>query len=90
MARDELQSAADAIRAAADAAGDDETRDRLETQAEQFETLATADRGPDHGRLARHEHILGSIADEEGGAVADHVEDALAAIHSFRETLEGV
>ena len=90
MVRDELETAAEALRNAADEAEADETRERLETQAEQFETLSNADRGPDHGRLARHEHILRSIAGGEGGAVAEHVDEALYAIHDFRGTLEGV
>ncbi|MDF9747632.1 DUF7553 family protein [Natrinema salsiterrestre] len=90
MTRDELENAAESLADAAAAADDDEARDRLENQATKFEDYATADRGPDHGQLARHEHILHDIADEEGGDVADHVDDALEAITEFRSTLEGV
>lgn len=90
MVRDELQNAAESIEAAADAASGDEARERLQNQASKFEDYATADRGPDHGQLARHEHILNDIADDEGGDVADHVDDALASITEFRSTLEGV
>lgn len=90
MTRTALEAAAQSLSDAADAADSDEASDRLETQSTKLQQLATADRGPDHGRLARHEHILNEIADEQGGAVADRVEDALDSIHEFRETLEGV
>ncbi|QCC58698.1 hypothetical protein NP511_09510 [Natrinema thermotolerans] len=90
MARDELENAADAIEAAAAAAADDEAQERLENQAAKFAEYADADRGPDHGQLARHEHILNDIADEEGGDVASKLADALESISAFRETVEGV
>jgi len=90
MARDELQRTAESIEQAADATSDDEVRDRLQTQAAKFEDYATADHGPDHGQLARHEHILNEIADDGGGDVASNLEDALASISEFRSDLEGV
>ena len=90
MTSDSLETAAQSLTDASDAASDSEVTERLESQASQFESMAEADRGPDHGKLARHEHILHSIADEEGGDVAEHIEDALSAISSYRETLEGV
>ncbi len=90
MARAELANAADAIDAAAAATADDEAQERLENQAAKFAEYADADRGPDHGQLARHEHILNDIADEEGGDVASKLEDALESISAFRETVEGV
>ncbi len=89
MTRENLAAAAETLHTAADAASED-ARDRLENQADEFETLADADRGPDHGKLARHEHILTDIADDEGGEVADHIEDALDSIRAYRETVEGV
>ncbi|AFO55550.1 MULTISPECIES: hypothetical protein [unclassified Natrinema] len=90
MARTELESAAESIAAAATAASDDETRERLQNQAAKFEDYATAEHGPDHGQLARHEHILKEIAGDEGGDVAADIDDALEAITEFRSTLEGV
>ncbi|SEW24305.1 DUF7553 family protein [Natrinema salifodinae] len=90
MARDELENAAESLRQAADAASDDEAAERLENQAAKFDDHAAADRGPDHGQLARHEHILNDIADEEGGDVASEIGDALESISAFRETVEGV
>lgn len=90
MTRDELENAAESIEEAAAAASDDEARERLQNQAAKFEDYATADRGPDHGQLARHEHILKDIAGDEGGDVADHLDDALESISAFRSTIEGV
>lgn len=89
MSRTPLAEASESLREAAEHT-DDEAGERLQTQAEQLESLSNADRGPDHGRLARHEHVLRSIADEEGGAVTERIDDALASISSYRETLEGV
>lgn len=90
MARETLEDAAETLQHAADAATDEETRERLRTQSSQLADHAAADRGPDHGTLARHEHILTDIADEEGGDVGASVEDALESIRSFRETVSGV
>lgn len=89
MTRTELNDAAEALRRAAEAAEGDDTRRRLEDQASQFEELAEAERGPDHGRLARHEHILSEIADEKGPPQAE-IEAALEWIRAYRQTVEGV
>jgi hypothetical protein len=89
MTRDELQDAADSLRTAAGHASDD-ARERLQEQASKFDAHATADRGPDHGKLAHHEHVLTDVADDEGGAAADHIEAALDSIRAYRETVEGV
>lgn len=89
MTRGELVEAAEALRRAAERAESEQGRDRLQDQADQFERLAEADRGPDHGRLARHEHILTEIADEDDGAAAD-IEAALESIRAYRQTVEGV
>lgn len=89
MTRDELQNAAELLEQAAKAAQDDEARERLEDQAAAFETLSNADRGPDHGKIARHEHILTEIAAGEEAA-AEHIEAALESIRAYRSTVEGV
>ncbi|AEH35985.1 DUF7553 family protein [Halopiger xanaduensis] len=90
MSREHLADAAESLQTAADATSNDDARERLENQSSEFEDLANADRGPDHGKLARHEHILTDIADEEGGEVAEHVEEALESIRAFRSTVDGV
>jgi hypothetical protein len=88
MTRTELRNAAESLREAADQTGED-ARERLEKQARKLEEGAEAERGPDHGRLAHHEHVLAEIADDEPG-IADHVEAALDSIRAYRETVEGV
>ena len=90
MTRQPLQNAAETLQDAAETTSDDAVRERLESQSEQFETLAEADRGPDHGKLARHEHVLTEIADEEGDSVANLVAEALESIKAYRETVDGV
>ena len=89
MSREDLQAASKHLKAAAEAAEGD-ARERLHEQSDQFARLADREHGPDHGRLARHESILDDVAAAEGGEVAEHVEDALDAIHAYRETLPGV
>ncbi|MFD1647159.1 DUF7553 family protein [Haloarchaeobius litoreus] len=90
MTREQLETAAEHVRAAAQAATDTNARDRLSRQADEFERHAEAERGPDHGRLARHESILGEIATEEGGEVSEEIDAALDHVHTYRETLPGV
>lgn len=89
MSREHLRRASQHLAAAAETA-QGETGERLDEQAEQFARLADRERGPDHGRLARHERVVADIADDAGEGVADHVDDALEAVHAFRETIEGV
>ncbi|MFO7926294.1 MAG: DUF7553 family protein [Halobacteriota archaeon] len=89
MTREQLDQAAESLERAGEAARNDEARERLEKQAAAFETLATADRGPDHGKIARHEHILTEIAADEEAA-AEHIEAALESIRAYRSTVEGV
>lgn len=88
MPGEELQNAANALSRAADTA-DGEAQKRLQDQASEFESLANAERGPDHGKLARHEHILTDIAAEHQETAGD-IDDALEAIRAYRETIEGV
>jgi len=87
MAHEELQRASDELRAAAEMAGGDE-RERLERQADQFAKLA--ERGTDHGRLARHENALREIKAASGDEAVERIEAAMNAITAYRETLDGV
>lgn len=89
MTQSDLGRASDHLERAA-AAADADRADRLRDQAATMERLADADRGADHGRLARHEQKLRSIAEGADERVAEEVDDALAAISSFRETVDGV
>ena len=89
MTRENLSKASDILgRAAEDADG--EAADRLREQARQLASLAEAERGPDHGRLARHQSVLHEVQEEVDDDVAERIGEANAAINAHRETLEGV
>lgn len=89
MTRENLADASELLVSAADNA-DDDAADRLRSLSDQLDTLADRDRGPDHGRLARIESGLDEVQTEVSDDVAATIEDALDAIHAFRETIEGV
>ncbi|MEF8807031.1 DUF7553 family protein [Natronomonas sp.] len=90
MPREEhLEEAAEALREASDAA-DGEAAERLTKKADSFEEAAAEGKTLDHGTLARHEHGLREVSDDEGGDVADHVDAALESITEYRSTVEGV
>lgn len=90
MARTELQEASDLLREASAEVDDEDLEERLYEQSNQMAQLATADRDPDHGRLARHLHALDDIKSEAGEKVREAIDDAKAKITEFRKTLEGV
>lgn len=90
MVREELKRASERLREASEAADEDTVRNRLHDQSDQFARMATADRGPDHGRLARHENILAEITENATDAVGKRVGEAKEAITEYREDLSGV
>ncbi|WP_415383175.1 hypothetical protein [Halosimplex sp. TS25] len=87
MTRENLATASDTLESAADATTDDDAAERLQSLADQLDSLATRDRDPDHGRLARIENALHDLEDTD---VADQVTDAHESVVAFRETVEGV
>ncbi|MXR21509.1 DUF7553 family protein [Halobacterium bonnevillei] len=91
MVREDLRAASDHLRAAAVAATDPSLEERLYDQSDQLAELATADSGPDHGRLARITHALDELADavDEDDAESN-IADARNSVESYRETVEGV
>ena len=90
MAHENLQRASELLADAADAATHDDAAERLRKQADEFASHAESERGPDHGRLARHERILTEVAEAEGGTVAAKIDDAIDAVRAYRETVDGV
>ncbi|MFB6106554.1 MAG: hypothetical protein ABEJ70_06245 [Halobacteriaceae archaeon] len=90
MPREDLQAASDALRRAASAVDDESVEERLYEQSRQMADLATRDRGPDHGRLARHMSALDELADATDGEAREAVEAALEHVTAYRETVEGV
>ena len=87
MTRESLAAARDTLESAADETTDEDAAQRLESLADQLDTLATRDRDPDHGRLARIENALNDLEDSD---VSDQVESAHESVIAFRETVEGV
>lgn len=90
MTREQLQAASEALRNASEQTTDSDLQQRLHEQSDQFARLATAERGPDHGRLARHLNVLSEISESLDGDAASLVDDAEEAITAYRETVEGV
>ena len=89
MTRDELAEASEVLEGAAKAA-DGEAAEALREQARQLASLADADRGPDHGRLARHQARLRDIEESVDDEVAARIGEANDLINAHRQTLEGV
>ena len=89
MPRTELATAGDLLASAAEDAGPD-ARETLTDIADQLRRLADADRGPDHGRLARIEAKLDTVQTSGSDEVAVAIDGALDEIHAYRETVEGV
>lgn len=90
MTREQLRTASEELRMASEGTADPNAERRLHDQSNQFATLATADHGPDHGRLARHLNVLKEIREEAGEEVVEHIENAEEAITAYRETVDGV
>jgi hypothetical protein len=91
MVREDLRAASDHLRAAAVAATDSGLEERLYDQSDQLAELATADSGPDHGRLARITHALDELADAVDDEDAEiNVADARESVEAYRETVDGV
>ncbi|NHX37016.1 MULTISPECIES: DUF7553 family protein [Halolamina] len=90
MPREQLQTASEELRQASAAASDAEAQRRLYDLSDQFATLASADSGPDHGRLARHLNALTELREGAGEDVTTHIDAAEEAITAYRETVEGV
>ena len=90
MTRSELASASDLLASAAEDATDADARDTLSELSDQLGRLADAERGPDHGRLARIEAKLDDVQTSASDDVAVAIDEALSEIHAYRETIEGV
>jgi len=90
MTREDLATASDRLEAAAGAAADDDAAERLRDLAGQLDSLATRDRGPDHGRLARIELALDDLVEEADDDAAADIDAAHESVVAYRETVEGV
>ena len=90
MTRDELATASERLESAASDTDDADASERLTDLAGQLDRLSTADRGPDHGRLARIQSALHDLRGGGGADVADPIGEANDAITEYRSELEGV
>jgi len=88
MDQTKLADASDALYEASESV-EGEAADRLRNQADALAKHADADRGPDHGQVARHQEKLREIK-AEASAVADEIDRAYALLNEYRETVEGV
>jgi len=90
MTHEELSEASELVRRAADATDDADSAETLTKQADQLEQLAERDRGPDHGRIARHQHALRHVQGKLDGEPADLLGEANDRLNAYRSTVEGV
>lgn len=88
--RTELRQAAERLDSTREDSSDDENRERLASLAERLRKMADAERGPDHGTLARLEHNLQDVQSSLDGEQAERVQSALGDVRAYRETVEGV
>lgn len=89
MVRDELSDASDNLREAAVSARA-EFEEQLYERSDELARLATADEGPDHGRLARITHALDDLAEDVEAETSEYVQQAKEKVREYRETVEGV
>ena len=87
---EELQRASELLRDAAESVEDPDVEERIYEQSRQLAEQAAADRGPDHGRLARHQNALHEIIEQSNDEAAGSVEGALDRVKEYRSGVEGV
>lgn len=88
MGQSKLHDASEILREASESA-EGEPAERLRTQADALANHADAERGPDHGQVARHQGKLREIK-EDAAAVAEEIDRAYTLCNEYRETIEGV
>lgn len=88
MSQEKLREASQVLRDASEST-EGEVRERLQSGADALADLADAERGPDHGQVARHQQKLREIA-EAASDVEDSIDRANALLNEYRETVEGV
>lgn len=90
MTREELATASELLETAAESTDDDDAVERLDGLASQLSDLSDADRGPDHGRLARIEIALNELNEDAGDDTAEAINEAHTHITEYRSGVEGV
>ena len=90
MTREELATASDLLGSAAESTGNEDYAERLESLSDQLGDLAEAERGPDHGRLARIENALNDLSESTSGDTVETINDAHHHVKEYRSGVEGV
>ena len=90
MTREELATASDLLESAAESTGNEDYAERLTGLADQLGALAEADRGPDHGRLARIENALSDLSESTSGDTVETINDAHHQVKEYRSGVDGV
>ena len=90
MASEPLKQASELLRDAAAAVADPDIEERIYDQSRKLADAAAADRGPDHGQLARHQNALREIIEAAEGEASDLVAEALEQVKEYRSGVDGV
>jgi hypothetical protein len=90
MSREDLTRAADLLREASAGIVNEAVAERAAGTAGRLERVADADRGPDHGQLARIGNTLREIEAETDGETTRTVVEAHEHLSAYRATVEGV
>ena len=89
MRREHLRTASELLAEAARATTG-EPAERLDAFADRLDTMAGAERDPDHGRLATVLLKLDEIAGEVDADVAATIQEARDHVTEYRKTVPGV
>lgn len=90
MTREELATASDLLDSAAESTDNADYAERLESLSDQLGEVAEAERGPDHGRLARIENALNDLSESTSGDTVETINDAHHHVKEYRSGVEGV
>lgn len=90
VSTEQLRKAADRLESAREYTDDPETDERLVNYAERLRKMADADHGPDHGRLDRLTHNVRDLEDDLEAEGTNTLEQVVAHINAYRETVDGV
>ena len=90
MTIEELSEASELLRQAAEATDDADSAETLLKQADQLDDLAARSRGPDHGRIARHQHAIRHVQGKLDPETAEVAGEAYERLNAYRSTIEGV
>lgn len=95
MTDEDLREVSELLTMAAENILDSDAETRLDDLADQFERIAEAERGPDHGRMVRLQRAIDELQDTASDQAqmaliaARAIEDADEELVSYREEMDG-